>query len=62
MFTRRKILKSGAALAAFRQYTRNALARIQEVEDVIYADAAPVKSDKAVASKDSPRKGAKSKA
>ena len=53
---------SGAALAAFRQYTRNALARIQEVEDVIYADAAPVKSDKAVASKDSPRKGAKSKA
>ena len=53
---------SGAALTAFRSYTRNALARIQEVEDVIYADAAPLKADKAVASKDAPRKGGKSKA
>ena len=53
---------SGAALTAFRSYTRNALARIQEVENVIYADAAPLKSDKAVASKDAPRKGGKSKA
>ena len=53
---------SGAALTAFRSYTRNALARIQEVENVIYAEAAPLKSDKAVASKDTPRKGGKSKA
>ncbi|GAB3747200.1 peptidoglycan DD-metalloendopeptidase family protein [Lysobacter olei] len=52
----------GAALAEFRQYTRNALARIQEVEDVIYADTAPVKPDKAVATQDTARKGAKSKA
>ena len=31
----------GAALAQFRSQTANALARIQSVERVIYADAAP---------------------
>jgi murein DD-endopeptidase MepM/ murein hydrolase activator NlpD len=36
----------GAALAAFRAQTRPALARIQKVEDVIYADATPVKPAK----------------
>jgi murein DD-endopeptidase MepM/ murein hydrolase activator NlpD len=37
---------SGAALAQFRTQTSNALAKIRKVEDVIYADAAPVKPAK----------------
>ncbi|WP_425473082.1 peptidoglycan DD-metalloendopeptidase family protein [Vulcaniibacterium gelatinicum] len=37
---------SGAALAAFRAQTQHALARIQEVERVVFADAAPVKPAK----------------
>jgi murein DD-endopeptidase MepM/ murein hydrolase activator NlpD len=37
---------SGAALAQFRTQTSNALAKIRKVEDVIYADAVPVKPTK----------------
>lgn len=37
---------SGTALAQFRAQTGNALAKIRKVEDVIYADAAPVKPAK----------------
>ena len=36
----------GAALAQFRAQTANALARIQSVERVIYADATPAKPAK----------------
>jgi hypothetical protein len=47
---------NGTALAAFRSQTSNALARIQRVEKVIYADADTDATPPKTASKSKPKK------